>query len=132
MDAAEARASKACSSRHAPRGSPRRPVVERRSGRGGARWLVRSQIAPRARAGGRRALPRKTTSRCVANSRCVLRRQKKATQRDWVFRALEARSEIEEASGQSVSARRDREEALAILEEIAADLPRDLREVYVE
>jgi transcriptional regulator with GAF, ATPase, and Fis domain/predicted Ser/Thr protein kinase len=51
-------------------------------------------------------------------------------QRDFVWRALEARSEIEESSGQLVSARRDREEALAVLEEIATRLPRDLREVF--
>jgi transcriptional regulator with GAF, ATPase, and Fis domain len=55
---------------------------------------------------------------------------KEANQREWIWRALEVRSEIEEASGQPVSARRDREEALAVLEEIAAKLPRDLREVF--
>src|SRR5204863_1638666 len=55
---------------------------------------------------------------------------KEAGQRDWIWRTLEARSEIEEVSGQPVSARRDREEALAVLEEIAARLPRDLREVF--
>jgi transcriptional regulator with GAF, ATPase, and Fis domain/predicted Ser/Thr protein kinase len=55
---------------------------------------------------------------------------REANQKDWIWRALEARSEIEEFAGQPVSARRDREEALAILEEIAARLPRDLREVF--
>jgi serine/threonine-protein kinase PknK len=55
---------------------------------------------------------------------------REANQREWIWRALEARSEIEEASGQPVSARRDREEALAVLEQIAAKLPRDLREVF--
>jgi serine/threonine-protein kinase PknK len=51
-------------------------------------------------------------------------------QREWVWHTLEARSEIEEYAGQPVSARRDREEALATLEDIAARLPRDLREVF--
>ncbi len=53
-----------------------------------------------------------------------------AAQKDWVWRALEARAEVEEAGGQPLLARRDREEALAVLEEIGARLPRDLREVY--
>ncbi|HEY5373132.1 MAG TPA: sigma 54-interacting transcriptional regulator [Polyangiaceae bacterium] len=53
-----------------------------------------------------------------------------ATQKDWTWRALEARAELEEAGGQPLLARRDREEALAVLEEIGARLPRDLREVY--
>jgi serine/threonine-protein kinase PknK len=53
-----------------------------------------------------------------------------AQQREWLWRALEARAEVEERGGQSLLARRDREEALAVLEEIGARLPRDLREVY--
>ncbi len=53
-----------------------------------------------------------------------------AGQREWVWRALESRGDIADAAGQSVAARRDREEALAVLEEIGARLPRDLREVY--
>ncbi len=53
-----------------------------------------------------------------------------AGQKDWIWRALEARAELEEAGGQPLLARRDREEALAVLEEIGARLPRDLREVY--
>jgi transcriptional regulator with GAF, ATPase, and Fis domain len=51
-------------------------------------------------------------------------------EREWVWRALEARAELEEAGGQPLLARRDREEALATLEGIGARLPRDLREVY--
>jgi hypothetical protein len=53
-----------------------------------------------------------------------------ARQREWLWRALAARAELEEIGGQALLARRDREEALAVLEEIAAMLPRDLREVY--
>ncbi|HVY31296.1 MAG TPA: sigma 54-interacting transcriptional regulator [Polyangiaceae bacterium] len=53
-----------------------------------------------------------------------------AQQREWLWRALEARAELEERGGQPLLARRDREEALAVLEEIGARLPRDLREVY--
>ncbi|HEY3234820.1 MAG TPA: sigma 54-interacting transcriptional regulator [Polyangiaceae bacterium] len=55
---------------------------------------------------------------------------REAGQREWVWRALESRAELSEAGGQSVAARRDREEALAVLEDIGARLPRDLREVY--
>jgi transcriptional regulator with GAF, ATPase, and Fis domain len=51
-------------------------------------------------------------------------------QREWLWRALEARAELEESGGQPLLARRDREEAVAVLEEIGARLPRDLREVY--
>ncbi len=51
-------------------------------------------------------------------------------QRDFLWRALEARAELEDQGGQPMLARRDREEALAVLEEIGARLPRDLREVY--
>jgi DNA-binding NtrC family response regulator len=53
-----------------------------------------------------------------------------AGQRDLLWRALDARSHLEMSAGQSLKARRDREAALATLEEIAARLPRDLREVY--
>lgn len=53
-----------------------------------------------------------------------------AHQREWLWRALEGRAELEERGGQPLLARRDREEALAVLEEIGARLPRDLREVY--
>ncbi|MEZ4312752.1 MAG: sigma-54-dependent Fis family transcriptional regulator [Polyangiaceae bacterium] len=51
-------------------------------------------------------------------------------QRDWIFRALEARAQLAASAGQILHARRDREAALSVLEEIAARLPRDLREVY--
>jgi DNA-binding NtrC family response regulator/tetratricopeptide (TPR) repeat protein len=51
-------------------------------------------------------------------------------QKDWVWRALEARGQLEQDAGQTVKARRDREAALAVLEEIAERLPRDLREVF--
>jgi transcriptional regulator with GAF, ATPase, and Fis domain len=55
---------------------------------------------------------------------------REAGQKEWVWRALEARAALEEEGGQPLLARRDREEALAVLENIGARLPRDLREVY--
>jgi transcriptional regulator with GAF, ATPase, and Fis domain len=55
---------------------------------------------------------------------------REASQREWLWRALAARAELEETGGQPLLARRDREEAVAVLEEIGARLPRDLREVY--
>ncbi|HMA93161.1 MAG TPA: GAF domain-containing protein, partial [Polyangiaceae bacterium] len=51
-------------------------------------------------------------------------------QKEWVWRALEARSDLELRLGRRLRARRDREEALAVVEEIGAELPPDLREVY--
>ncbi len=60
----------------------------------------------------------------------ALSASREAGQKEWVWRALEARADLEEVGGQSMRARRDREEALAVLEEIGARLPRDLREVY--
>jgi serine/threonine-protein kinase PknK len=51
-------------------------------------------------------------------------------QKEWIWRALENRSRLAAESGQSLAARRDREEALSTLEEIAGRLPRDLREVF--
>ncbi|MEO7329021.1 MAG: sigma-54-dependent Fis family transcriptional regulator, partial [Minicystis sp.] len=53
-----------------------------------------------------------------------------AGQKDWMWRALDARAELSIAAGQPLLGRRDREAALAVLEEIASRLPRDLREVY--
>jgi len=53
-----------------------------------------------------------------------------AGQKEWIWRTLEARSRLRQSMGQDLAARRDSEEALAVLEEIAARLPRDLREVY--
>ncbi|MDI1446569.1 sigma 54-interacting transcriptional regulator [Polyangium sp. 6x1] len=51
-------------------------------------------------------------------------------QKDFIARALEARATLHEDGGKPMLARRDREAALAVLEEIASVLPRDLREVF--
>ncbi len=53
-----------------------------------------------------------------------------ASQREWLWRALEIEADLFEESGQVTRARKVREEALEVLEEIGARLPRDLREVY--
>ncbi len=50
--------------------------------------------------------------------------------KDWLARAYQARALLSADEGQLLAARRDREAALAVLEEIAARLPRDLREVF--
>ncbi|MCA9600088.1 MAG: sigma 54-interacting transcriptional regulator [Myxococcales bacterium] len=55
---------------------------------------------------------------------------RETSQKEWLWRALAARADLAELAGQSMRARRDREEALAVMEEIGAHLPRDLREVY--
>jgi serine/threonine-protein kinase PknK len=51
-------------------------------------------------------------------------------QKEWVWRTLQSRSRLLYEMGQALAGRRDGEEALAVLEEIATRLPRDLREVY--
>jgi serine/threonine-protein kinase PknK len=50
--------------------------------------------------------------------------------KEWVWRVLDARAQLEASAGHPLKARRDREAALDVLEETAARLPRDLREVY--
>ncbi len=54
----------------------------------------------------------------------------KAGNREWAWRALDARARLAASQGASAHARRDTESALAMLEETAAKLPRDLREVF--
>jgi serine/threonine-protein kinase PknK len=50
--------------------------------------------------------------------------------KEWLWRALEAHADLEQSAGGLLRARQHREAALALLEEMAASLPRDLREVY--
>ncbi len=54
----------------------------------------------------------------------------KAGRREWAWQALDARARLAAAQGNVATARRDTETALAMLEETAAKLPRDLREVF--
>jgi len=51
-------------------------------------------------------------------------------QREWAWRALDARARLASSQGASALARRDTDAALAMLEETASKLPRDLREVF--
>jgi serine/threonine-protein kinase PknK len=51
-------------------------------------------------------------------------------QKEWLWRAYEARAVMRSAVGDDSGVAEDRQAALAVLEEIAAQLPRDLREVY--
>jgi serine/threonine-protein kinase PknK len=53
-----------------------------------------------------------------------------AGNREWAWRALDARARLAASQGAVAHARRDTEAALAMLEETAAKLPRDLREVF--
>jgi len=54
----------------------------------------------------------------------------KGGRREWAWQALDARARLAAAQGNVATARRDTEAALAMLEETAAKLPRDLREVF--
>ncbi|MFO0664503.1 MAG: sigma 54-interacting transcriptional regulator [Polyangiaceae bacterium] len=49
---------------------------------------------------------------------------------EWIWRTLEVRARLADVQGAAQLARRDREEATAILEETAVKLPKDLREVF--
>jgi transcriptional regulator with GAF, ATPase, and Fis domain/tetratricopeptide (TPR) repeat protein/predicted Ser/Thr protein kinase len=51
-------------------------------------------------------------------------------QREWSWQAHEARAALSAVEGDRAAADADRREALAVLDAIAAELPRDLREVY--
>jgi transcriptional regulator with GAF, ATPase, and Fis domain/serine/threonine protein kinase len=53
-----------------------------------------------------------------------------AGQREWAWRALETRARLSAAQGAAALARRDTDASLAMLEESASKLPRDLREVF--
>jgi transcriptional regulator with GAF, ATPase, and Fis domain len=53
-----------------------------------------------------------------------------AGRREWAWQALDARARLASAQGALATARRDTEAALAMLEEAATKLPRDLREVF--
>ncbi len=54
----------------------------------------------------------------------------KAGRREWAWQALDARARLASSQGSVALARRDTEAALAMLEETASKLPRDLREVF--
>jgi serine/threonine-protein kinase PknK len=60
----------------------------------------------------------------------ALEQAQKAGRREWAWLALEARARLAAMQGHMALARRDVDAALAILEETAAKLPRDLREVF--
>jgi serine/threonine-protein kinase PknK len=60
----------------------------------------------------------------------ALAEAEKAGRREWAWRALDARARLASSQGNGLLARRDIEAALSMLEETAAKLPRDLREVY--
>jgi transcriptional regulator with GAF, ATPase, and Fis domain/tetratricopeptide (TPR) repeat protein len=51
-------------------------------------------------------------------------------QREWIWRALDARARLELDAGRPLASRRDAEQALTVLEDLSARLPRDLREVF--
>jgi serine/threonine-protein kinase PknK len=55
---------------------------------------------------------------------------RRAGRREWAWQALDARARLAAGQGGLATARRDTEGALAMLEETAAKLPRDLREVF--
>ncbi|HTB76063.1 MAG TPA: sigma-54-dependent Fis family transcriptional regulator, partial [Polyangiaceae bacterium] len=68
------------------------------------------------------------TARNALDSAIALARD--GSRREWAWQALDARARLAASQGGQATARRDTESALAMLEETAAKLPRDLREVF--
>jgi serine/threonine-protein kinase PknK len=68
------------------------------------------------------------TARRALDAAIDLARQ--AGRREWAWQALDARARLAAGQGGLATARRDTEGALAMLEETAGKLPRDLREVF--
>ncbi len=60
----------------------------------------------------------------------AIERAGEAGRREWAWQALDARARLATVQGAFATARRDTEAALAMLEETASKLPRDLREVF--
>ena len=60
----------------------------------------------------------------------AIRSARDAGRREWAWQALDARARLASGQGSVATARRDTEAALAMLEEAASKLPRDLREVF--
>ena len=60
----------------------------------------------------------------------ALAHAEKTGRREWAWRALDARAKLAASQGNVALAGRDTDAALAMLEETAAKLPRDLREVF--
>ncbi|MCC6555004.1 MAG: sigma 54-interacting transcriptional regulator, partial [Polyangiaceae bacterium] len=107
-----------------------RPLAEAIEAAAASLGSVRAHRALLALARGRVAARAGDEERARAAYDEALEAAQAAGQRDWIWRALEARAQLEADSGQPLRARRDREAALSTLEEIAAKLPRDLREVF--
>jgi transcriptional regulator with GAF, ATPase, and Fis domain len=82
--------------------------------------LVRGSIA---RAAGEEAAARRALDSAIELAR-------REGRREWGWQALEARARLAVAQGSVATARRDTDAALSMLEETAAKLPRDLREVF--
>jgi transcriptional regulator with GAF, ATPase, and Fis domain len=75
-----------------------------------------------------RAAKDEDTARRALDSAIALAR--KAGRGEWAWQALDERARLSTAQGGLATARRDTEAALALLEDTAARLPQDLREVF--
>ncbi|AKT42628.1 sigma 54-interacting transcriptional regulator [Chondromyces crocatus] len=129
VDAAEARLERVLLAVGLP-GAEARSVLEEVEAAATALGSSGAHRAALALARGRTAALARDEDRARASYEEALKAATVAGQRDWIWRALAARAELEDESGQPLRARRDREAALETLEEISARLPRDLREVF--
>ncbi len=83
-------------------------------------YLAEGRVA---RASGLEAAARRASERAESEARA-------SGHKEWLWRALAAHADLEQSAGGLLRARQYRESALALLEEMASTLPRDLRDVY--
>ncbi len=76
------------------------------------------------------ALARDQEESAAKHMECALALATEQQQREWCWRAQEALARLEAQRGKAVAAQRALEAALSILEQLASQLPRDLREVF--
>ena len=105
-----------------------RAFVEVRTALGDAGFAEHAALAEFARGTIARAAGDEDTARRALDAAIALAR--KAGRGEWAWQALDERARLSAAQGGLATARRDTEAALAMLEDTAARLPQDLREVF--
>jgi serine/threonine-protein kinase PknK len=130
-DAAESRLEGLLAQARQPGSDPRAlasAYAEIRAALGDAGFGEHSALAELVRGSIARTAGDEETARRALDAAIDLARQ--AGRREWAWQALDARARLAAGQGGMATARRDTEGALAMLEETAAKLPRDLREVF--
>jgi transcriptional regulator with GAF, ATPase, and Fis domain len=105
-----------------------RAFVEIRTALGEAGFAEHAALAEFVRGTIARVAKDEDTARRALDAAIALAR--KAGRGEWAWQALDERARLSTAQGGLATARRDTEAALAMLEDTAARLPQDLREVF--